>query len=75
MARQQGGPGWLMIGALVVCLAPLAGCKAPNLSLTRDTPAPVLVAPLRQSREAIPPDGRVTVRDGDNIYAIAARYG
>ncbi|MEC8643483.1 MAG: M23 family metallopeptidase [Pseudomonadota bacterium] len=61
--------------ALVSAVVPLAGCKAPNLSLTRDTPAPVLNAPLRQPREAIPPDGRVTVRDGDNIYAIAARYG
>ncbi len=75
MALQHGGLRGLMIGALVLCLAPLAGCKAPNLSLTRDTPAPLLNAPLRQPREAIPPDGRVTVRDGDNIYAIAARYG
>ena len=75
MTLQQGGLRPLMIGAFVICLVPLAGCKTPNLSLTRDTPAPVLNAPLRQAREAIPPDGRVTVRDGDNIYAIAARYG
>ena len=54
---------------------PLAGCGVPKLSMTRDTPAPVLVAPLRQPTEAIPPNGMVTVRDGDNIYAIAARYG
>jgi murein DD-endopeptidase MepM/ murein hydrolase activator NlpD len=75
MAPQQGSLRWLATMALVTAMAPLAGCKAPNLSLTRDTPAPVLVAPLRQPREAIPPDGRITVRDGDNIYAIAARYG
>lgn len=54
---------------------PLAGCGVPKLSMTRDTPAPVLVAPLRQQAEAIPPDGMITVRDGDNVYAIAARYG
>ena len=65
----------LLVMAMVIALLPLAGCKTPNLSMTRDTPAPVLVAPLRQVREAIPPDGRVTVREGDNIYAVAARYG
>lgn len=54
---------------------PLAGCGVPKLSMTRDTPAPLLVAPLRQPAEAIPPSGMVTVRDGDTIYAIAARYG
>ena len=75
MAPQSGKSRWLVTAALVTGLVPVIGCKAPNLSLTRDTPAPLLVAPLRQPREAIPPDGRVTVRDGDNIYAIAARYG
>lgn len=65
----------LLVMAMISALLPLAGCKTPNLSMTRDTPAPVLVAPLRQVREAIPPDGRVTVREGDNIYAVAARYG
>ena len=64
-----------MVLAMVATTLPLSGCKTPNFSMTRDTPAPVLVAPLRQLREAIPPDGRVTVREGDNIYAIAARYG
>ena len=75
MVPHQGSLRWLATMALVTAMVPVAGCKAPNLSLTRDTLAPVLVAPLRQPREAIPPDGRVTVRDGDNIYAIAARYG
>ena len=75
MERQPRIRQLMAAALLVTALVPLAGCKTPNLSLTRDTPAPVLVAPLRQPREAIPPDGRVTVRDGDNIYAIAARYG
>ena len=64
-----------MVLAMVAATLPLSGCKKPSFSMTRDTPAPVLVAPLRQVREAIPPDGRVTVREGDNIYAVAARYG
>ena len=75
MTAQHGSFRWLATVTLVTAMVPLAGCKAPNLSLTRDTQAPVLVAPLRQPREVIPPDGRVTVRDGDNLYAIAARYG
>ena len=62
---------------ILVLLAglPLAGCGVPKLSMTRDTPAPLLVAPLRQASEVIPPDGMITVREGDNVYAIAARYG
>jgi murein DD-endopeptidase MepM/ murein hydrolase activator NlpD len=75
MAPRQQSLRSLATVALVAGLLPMAGCKAPNLSLTRDTPAPVLNAPLRQPREAIPPNGKVTVRDGDNIYAVAARYG
>ena len=65
----------LMVAALLVMAAvPLAGCGMPDLSLTRATPAPLLLAPLRQPVEAIPPDGRVTVREGDSLYDIAARY-
>ena len=76
MAHQsRQGTSLFAILALFTVALPLAGCKTPNLSMTRDTPAPLLVAPLRQPREAIPPDGRVTVREGDNVYAIAARYG
>jgi len=59
----------------LVMTVPLAGCGVPKLSMSRDAPAPLLVAPLRQQAEAIPPDGRVTVRDGDSLYDIAARYG
>ena len=64
----------LLVLALLAPLT-LGGCGVPNLSLTRDTPAPLIVAPLRQPVEAVPPDGIVTVRDGDTIYALAARYG
>ena len=52
----------------------LSGCSAPNLSLTRDTPAPVSVAPLRQGVEAVPANGIVTVRQNDTIYDVATRY-
>ena len=64
--------------ALILVLVaglPLAGCGVPKLSMTRATPAPLFVAPLRQPAEAIPPDGMVTVREGDTVYALAARYG
>ncbi|MGC6454736.1 MAG: peptidoglycan DD-metalloendopeptidase family protein [Candidatus Puniceispirillaceae bacterium] len=60
---------------VMLALLPMAGCGVGDLSLTRSTPAPLLVAPLRQASEAIPPDGRVAVRDGDSLYDIAARYG
>ena len=62
---------------VVVLLAPLAlgGCGVPSLSLKRDTPAPLIVAPLREPAEAVPPDGMVTVRHGDTIYALAACHG
>lgn len=53
----------------------LGACRAPDLSLTRNTPAPVLTAPLRQAREAIPASGQVKVRENDTIYDVAARYG
>ena len=51
----------------------LTGC-GPNLSLSRATPAPVTVAPLRQTVEAVPPSGVIYVRSGDSLYDIAARY-
>ena len=61
---------------LALCLTgALAACRAPDLSLTRSTPAPVLTAPLRQVREAIPASGQVTVRENDTLYDVAARYG
>ena len=63
-----------LMGLLVLGLA-MGGCKAPDLSLSRSGLAPVLDAPLRQAREAIPPSGRITVRENDSIYDLAARYG
>lgn len=60
----------VMVGSALA----LTGCKTPDISMKRATLAPVVVAPLRQSIEAIPVDGKVTVREGDNLYSIAARY-
>ena len=51
----------------------LTGCS-PNFSLTRAEPAPVIVAPLRQAIEAVPANGVITVRVGDRLYDLAARY-
>lgn len=51
----------------------VTGC-GPNLSLTRTTPLPVKLAPLRQAVEAVPATGVVNVRSGDSLYDLAARY-
>lgn len=65
-----------LITVSVICLTwSLGSCRAPDLSLTRSTPAPLLTAPLRQTREDIPASGQVMVRDNDTIYDLAARYG
>ena len=64
----------VMLGSvLLISSVLLAGC-GPNLSLTRATPAPVTVAPLRQVVEAVPASGWVQVRAGDSLYDIATRY-
>ena len=52
----------------------LAACQAPNLSLNRSTPAKLVVAPLREPVEAIPPSQIVEVRANDTLYAVATRY-
>ena len=52
----------------------LAACQAPNLSLNRSTPAKLIVAPLREPVEAIPPNQIVEVRANDTLYAVATRY-
>ncbi|MDA0801147.1 MAG: M23 family metallopeptidase [Proteobacteria bacterium] len=52
----------------------LAACQAPNLSLNRSTPAKLVVAPLREPVEAIPPNLIVEVRANDTLYAVATRY-
>ena len=52
----------------------LAACQAPNLTLNRTTPAPLVVAPLREPVEPIPPSKMVEVRANDTLYAVATRY-
>ena len=51
----------------------ITGCSL-NFSLSRTTPAPVSVAPLRQDVETVPANGFIYVRDGDSLFDIAARY-
>ena len=65
--------GVILIGVFASSVLLLTGC-GPNLSLTRATPAPVTVAPLRQSAEAVPANGMINVRSGDSLYDLAARY-
>ena len=43
----------------------LAACQTPNLSLNRKTPAKLIVAPLREPVEPIPPSQMVKVRAND----------
>ena len=52
----------------------LTACQAPDLSLNRSTPAKLIVAPLRESVEPIPPRQMVEVRANDTLYALATRY-
>ena len=68
-----GYVGIYLIGALTCSVLLLTGC-GPNLSLTRATPAPVTVAPLRQAAEPVPANGMINVRSGDSLYDLAARY-
>ncbi len=69
---------------IVLCFLALAGCKGnlktielpslPNLSLKRETPAPVLKAPLREVRSVIPASGQIIVQASDTVFRLAARY-
>jgi murein DD-endopeptidase MepM/ murein hydrolase activator NlpD len=52
----------------------IAACQAPNLTMNRETKAPVLTAPLRHLAEPLPPNGIIEVRANDTIYSIATRY-
>jgi len=59
----------------------LAACQAPqlddvkrSLTLKRETPAAVELAPLREAVQALPLSGEVVVQEGDNLYRIATRY-
>lgn len=64
----------LIIGAGAALF--LTGCVQDRLklSLDRASLAPVEEAPLRVLSEPVPADGRITVREGDDIYIIANRY-
>ena len=68
-----GYAGEYLFGVLAISVLLLTAC-GPNLSLTRATPAPVTVAPLRQTVEAVPVNGVINVRSGDSLYDLAARY-
>ena len=73
MARTHHYLRRMILGLMVV--SGLGGCSVSDrLSITRDTPAPVTEAPLRVSVEALPPSGEITVREGDDLFAIATRY-
>ena len=67
----------LLLGVVLVTW--LSACSVTeklqkNLSITRDTPAPLEEAPLRVSVETLPPSGEITVREGDDLFTIASRY-
>jgi murein DD-endopeptidase MepM/ murein hydrolase activator NlpD len=59
---------------LVAMSSLLAACQTPNLSVNRTTPAELIVAPLREPVEPIPPSQMVEVRANDTLYALATRY-
>ena len=69
--RFKSGFGLLGLAAASVLFA---ACQTPNLTLNRTTPAQVLVAPLRQSVEPIPPSQIVEARENDTLYGVATRY-
>lgn len=64
---------------LIVSLVGLSACEnrlpeLPSLSLTRDKPAPLENAPLREARALLPASGKVIVQAGDTIFSLATRY-
>ena len=64
---------------LIAGLAGLSACQSrlpelPSLSLTRDEPAPLEDAPLREARALLPVSGQVVVQAGDTIFSLATRY-
>jgi len=60
--------------ALISSLLLLTACQTPDLSLSRTSPAPLLVAPLRQPMEPVPAGGIVKVRENDTLFDVATRY-
>ncbi len=64
---------------LIVSFVIISACEnriaeLPSLSLTRDKPAPLENAPLREVRALIPASGKVIVQAGDTIFSLANRY-
>ena len=60
----------------------LSGCQTkmpkmselPEISLSREAPAPLEEAPLREARQLLPVSGEIIVAPGDSIFSIATRY-
>ena len=72
--RLTGFQSCAWVFGFVAMLSLLAACQAPNLSLNRSTPAKLVVAPLREPVEPIPPNQIAEVRANDTLYAVATRY-
>ena len=72
--RKTGFQSYVWVFGFVAMSSLLAACQTPNLSLNRSTPAKLIVAPLREPFEPIPPNQMVEVRANDTLYAVATRY-
>ena len=72
--RKTGFQSYVWVFGFVAMSSLLAACQTPNLSLNRSTPAKLIVAPLREPFEPIPPSQMVEVRANDTLYAVATRY-
>ena len=72
--RKTGFQSYAWTFGFVAMSSLLAACQTPNLSLNRSTPAKLIIAPLREPVEPIPPSQMVEVRANDTLYAVATRY-
>jgi murein DD-endopeptidase MepM/ murein hydrolase activator NlpD len=72
--RKTGFQSYVWVFGFVAMSSLLAACQTPNLSLNRSTPSKLIVAPLREPFEPIPPSQMVEVRANDTLYAVATRY-
>ena len=72
--RLTGFQSCAWVFGIVAMSSLLAACQTPNLSLNRSTPAKLIIAPLREPVEPIPPSQMVEVRANDTLYAVATRY-
>ena len=58
-----------------ICLLSLVGCSLPKKQAEPvKKSVSVVTAPQREPILAIPPDGMITVGEGETLYTIAARY-